>query len=238
MTNEHDSRWSDDVAAYALGALEADETRELEAHLEDCERCRSELRWLTAAVQVLPEGIERVEPPPRLRESVMTEVRADARREADTSGSRQHGGWLSRVRVGSFGWRPVAALAAVALALVAVAGYEVGSSDSGNGAGGSQSPVVTREATGLVARMVREGDGGTLELANVRELPNDRVLEAWVRRAGEVEAVPALFVPDHEGRASTRIADMDGVETVMVTSEPEGGSKAPTSAPLVTMPIP
>ncbi len=235
MTNEHDSRWSDDVAAYALGALEPAEASELEDHLEDCERCRSELRWLAPAVQVLPEDVERAEPPRRLRESVMAEVRADAKREAATSGSRQRSGWLSRIRIGSFGWRPVAALAVVALALVAVAGYEIGNEDSG---GGSGNPLETREDTGLVARMVPEGDGGTLELANVRELPNDRVLEAWVQREGEVEAVPALFVPDHEGRASTRIADMEGVETVMVTSEPEGGSESPTSDPLVTMPIP
>ena len=235
MTDEHDSRWADDVAAYALGALEPAEATELEAHLEDCERCRSELCWLGPAVQVLPEGVERVEPPRRLRESVMTEVRADARHEQATSDSRGRVGWLDRIRIGSLGWRPIAGLAVVALALVALAGYEIGSEESGSGSG---SPLVVREETGLVAKMVPEGDGGTLELANVRELPNDRVLEAWVQREGEVEAVPALFVPDHEGRASTWIADMAGVETVMVTSEPEGGSEAPTSDAIVTMSIP
>ena len=31
----------------------------------------------------------------------------------------------------------------------------------------------------------------------------------------------ALFVPDREGRAATTIADMDGVEVVMVTTEPQ-----------------
>ncbi|MBK5220333.1 MAG: anti-sigma factor [Thermoleophilia bacterium] len=237
MTNEHDSRCSDDVAAYALGALERGEASELEAHLEDCERCRSELRWLAPALQVLPDSVERMEPPQQLRDSVMAEVRAGAKREQATSGSRQRAGWLSRIRIGSLSWRPIAGLAAVALAVVAVAGYEIGS-DSGNGGGGSQDSIVTREDSGLVATMVPEGDGGRLELANVRQLPKDRVLEAWVQRGGEVEAVPALFVPDHEGRASTTIADMEGVETVMVTSEPEGGSKAPTSNPLVTMPIP
>jgi anti-sigma-K factor RskA len=237
MTNEHDSRWSDDVAAYALGALEAPEARELEAHLEDCERCRSELRWLAPAVQTLPEDVARVEPPPRLRESVMAEVRADARQAQVANGSRRRGSWLVRVRIGSLGWRPIAGMAAVALAVVAVAGYEIGSGDSGGG-GGQDITISSGEAPGVTAKMVREGEGGTLELANVRQLPDNRVLEAWVQRAGAIEAVPALFVPDQEGRASTTIADMDGVETVMVTSEPVGGSEAPTSNPLVTMPIP
>jgi hypothetical protein len=72
----------------------------------------------------------------------------------------------------------------------------------------------------------------------VRQLPDDRVLEAWVQREGEVEPVRALYVPDHEGHASTIVADIDGVETVMVTTEPKGGSELPTSDPIVTMPIP
>jgi len=63
------------------------------------------------------------------------------------------------------------------------------------------------------------------------------VLEAWVQREGEVEAVPALFVPNDEGNASTVIEDMDGVEVVMVTHEPKGGSETPTSDPIVAMKV-
>jgi anti-sigma-K factor RskA len=232
MTNEHDNRWSDDVAAYALGALEGEEARELETHMESCERCRSELRWLTPAVQLLPESAERVQPPPRLRESVMAEVRADAKRAQAESGGAARS-WLDRIHVGSLSWRPLAGLAAVALAVVAIGGYEIGSSDSG---GGSQPVTIkSQQDSGVFVEMVREDDGGTLKLANVEDLPSDRVLEAWVEREGEIEAVPALFVPDHEGRASTTIEDMDGVETVMVTREPEGGSEAPTSDPIVNL---
>jgi anti-sigma-K factor RskA len=85
-----------------------------------------------------------------------------------------------------------------------------------------------------MVRMVREGDAATLRLANVHDLPPDRVLEAWVRRDGEVEPVRGLFVPDRRGRASAMIPDMQGVDAVMVTAEPRGGSEAPTSAPMVT----
>jgi anti-sigma-K factor RskA len=236
MTNEHDNRWRDDVATYALGALEEDEARELEAHLEGCERCRSELRWLTPAVQLLPESAERVEPPRQLRDSVMAEVRADARRAQTADGSRQRGSWLDRIHLGALGWRPIAGLAALALAVVAIAGYEIGTDSSGGG----EQPVTlkSKQESGVFAEMVRLDDRGTLDLSNVDRLPSHRVLEAWVQREGEVEAVPALFVPDHEGRASTTIADMEGVETVMVTTEPEGGSESPTSDPIVTMEIP
>ena len=86
--------------------------------------------------------------------------------------------------------------------------------------------------------MVSEGDGGKLRLSGVDQLPPDKVLEAWVEREGEVEAVPALFVPNRNGQAETRIADMNGVEVVMVTEEPQGGSESPTSEPIMTMAVP
>jgi len=237
--NESHERWNDDVAAYVLGALDPAEAAELERHLEGCERCRERVRWLAPAVRMLPEEVERVEPPAPLRERVMAEVRADAAAagaaEPETRTGRKRAGWLRRLGGGAYGWRPLAGLAAVALVLVAFAGYEIGSGGSGEGGGGQA--ITSGEAPGVTAEMVPEGEGGTLRLANVHELPEEKVLEAWVRRDGEVEAVPALFVPDREGNASTTIDNMDGVEVVMVTFEPKGGSEQPTSKPIVTMPI-
>ncbi len=238
MTETNHDRWNENIAAYALGALDPGEAAELERHIEGCERCRSELRWLTPAARSLPESVERREPPRELRRKLMEEVRTDARASAAAPGGtarRPSPGWARRVHFGRLGWRPAAGLAAVALAAVAVTGYEIGSDGSG---GGPTSTVVAGHAPGVTAKMVSEGAGGTLHLANVKQLPEGRVLQAWVSRDGEVEAVPALFVPNREGNASTTIAEMDGVDTVMVTSEPSGGSRAPTSVPIITMDVP
>ena len=122
---------------------------------------------------------------------------------------------------------------AVVLVLVAgVVGYEVG--NSGGGSGGA---TYTGSEGRVTAEVVRSGGGAELNLAHVGQLPPDRVLEAWVQREGEVEPVKALFVPDRDGNASTMIADMRGVEIVMVTREPAGGVSAPTGEPLVQVPI-
>jgi anti-sigma-K factor RskA len=238
--NESHQRWNDEVAAYMLGALDPAEAAELERHLEGCERCRERVRWLEPAVRLLPEEVERVEPPAPLRERVMAEVRADAAEagapERATRAGRRSGGWLSRFGGGAFGWRPLAGLAVMVLALVAVASYEIG--DGGSEGGGAAQVYTAGKAPGITAEMVAEEEGGgTLRLANVHRVPEEKVLEAWVQREGTVEPVPALFVPDREGNASTMIEDMDGVEVVMVTFEPKGGSDAPTSKPIVTMPI-
>jgi anti-sigma-K factor RskA len=242
MTETNHERWSEDVAAYLLGALEPAETAELERHAEGCERCQAEIRWITPAVDALPECVERLEPPRELRERVMAEVRFDAEPEAVFTDDPAAAGifgrasnWLRELGSGPMGLRPVVGFAAAILVVAAVAGFAIGGgigSDSGQ-----TSTVVSGKAPGVTAKVISSDSGGTLHLANVKQIPDDRVLEAWVQRDGEVEPVEALFVPNSKGQASTELPDMDGVEVVMVTTEPKGGSKSPTSAPIVTVSV-
>jgi anti-sigma-K factor RskA len=222
--NDH-NRWSEDLAAYMLGALQPDEEAGFERHLESCERCQGEVRWFGPAVQSLSESVERQEPPPQLRAALMAEVRADVEPERRPAKRRSRSWFL----------RSAMAFAVLILAVAVIAGYEIGGggSDDGNGR-----RVVRTSEHGIRVKMVQEGDGGTLHLANLHQLPPKKVLEAWVRREGTVEAVPALLVPDRRGQAETTIADMSGVDTVMVTEEPQGGSETPTGDAIVTMAVP
>lgn len=224
MTTSDHNRWGEDLAAYALGALDSQEVEAFERHLEGCERCREELAWLRPAVQALPESVARREPPKQLRQSLMAEVRADAP-AAEPARARSRRWFL----------KPAVGFAVLALLVAGVVGYEVGRDDSG---GGEPANTVVRQIGDMTVKMVQEGESGTLQLSGVPQIPSDKVLEAWVEREGEVEAVPALFVPDRHGQAETRIADMTGVETVMVTEEPHGGSEAPTGEPLMSMRVP
>jgi anti-sigma-K factor RskA len=242
--SDHD-RWSDDLAAYMLGALELGEATEFERHAESCERCRAEMLWLTPALQGLPEAVELVEAPPELRSRVMAEVRSDARRSGAVTASSEGGlrhratAWLRNLGSGPMGLRPVVGFAAAVLVVAAVAGFALGGGiGSGSGSGTSVSTVAVGHPPGITAKVIREGDRGSLRLAGLKDLPENRILEAWVRRDGEVEPVPELFVPDREGSASTTIDDMRNVDLVMITTEPAGGSEAPTSSPIVKVPIP
>jgi anti-sigma-K factor RskA len=246
MTENDHKRWSEDVAAYMLGALEPAAAAELEGHAAGCERCREEMRWLTPAVDSLPEGVERLQPPAELRARLLAEVRADGARAGARGEDRgrepglraRASSWLRDLGSGPMGLRPVAGVVAAVLVVAAVAGFAIGGGIGSGSDGRAESTIVSGEAPGVTAEMVSEGDSGTLHLANVKQLPNDRVLEAWVRRDGQVEAVEALFVPDREGRASTELPDMEGVEVVMVTKEPRGGSATPTGEPLISIDVP
>jgi anti-sigma-K factor RskA len=225
--NGHERR-GDELAAYLLGALEPGEAAELERHLAGCEECRTELEWLRPAVQLLPESVERVEPSPELRGRLMEQVRAETASAPAPSRRR-------RWSISGWSLRPAVGLAALVLVVAAVAAYAIGNGGSGDG---NTTTVVVGHSPEVTAEMVRDGGSGTLHLANLHQLPPDKVLQAWVQRGERVESAKTLFVPNQDGTASATIDDMDGVSTVMVTAEPRGGSVQPTSAPLVSVPIP
>ena len=227
MSENGHERHRDELAAYLLGALEPSEAAELERHLDGCEACRTELEWLRPAVQLLPESVPRVEAPPELRGRLMEQVRSEAEGAPAPRRTR-------RWSIGGWNLRPLAGLAAFALVVAAFA-YAIGSGDSG---GGNTTTVVAGRSPGVIAKVVRDGSSGTLHLTNLHQLPPDEVLQAWVQRGKRVVSAKALFVPNRDGTASTTIDDMEGVNTVMVTAEPRGGSVQPTSPPIVSVAIP
>ncbi len=234
MSEQDHERQREALSAYLLGALDPGEVAELEEHLAGCEECRTELAWLRPAAQVLPESVERVDPPSGLRARVMTEVRADAGDAGARGRSVSRGAERRRARGwSSFLLRPATAAAAVALIAAAALAFAIGDGGSGGGA----TTVTVGKAPGVTARMVSEGDSGTLHLANLRRLPSSQALQAWVERGKRVERAGPLFEPLADGTAVAVIDDMQGVRTVMVTAEPRGGGAFPTSAPLVSVSV-
>lgn len=225
MNGRQHEEQREELAAYLLGALSPDETELLELHVASCEKCREDLEWLRPAVKMLPEAVEQMQPPSELRERLMAEVRADVGRAPRTA---------RRGRLRTFLLRPAAGLAAVALIVAGVVAYTVGDGGSGGGA----TTVASGEAPGVTAKIVREGDSGTLQLAHVHSIHTDEVLQAWVQRDEEVESAEELFRPHEDGSARTPLRDLDGVEAVMVSVEPRGGSEFPTSDPIVAVNLP
>lgn len=79
MTNAHTSRHDELLPAYAFGALEGDDLRQLEAHLAaGCPECRRQLALLQGGLEALAASIPRIEPSSRTRERILR--RADGER--------------------------------------------------------------------------------------------------------------------------------------------------------------
>jgi anti-sigma-K factor RskA len=212
----------DDVAPYLLGALQSPDAERFERHLAECELCRADLERLRPVVDALPATTDPVEPPPELRGRIMAEVRRDAaqRRRAEHAARSGRPAWL----------RPVPALAAACVLLLAGVAVGIGLS------GGSSRTVDGQVAVAGGTATLRIDDGdGELRVAGLPSPPSDRVWQVWlVRGGGAPEPTDALFTTDREGRASVAVpGDLDDVDRVLVSEEPRGGSRAPTTTPKI-----
>jgi anti-sigma-K factor RskA len=226
----HD-RYVELVAPYLLGALDPAEREELEAHLEECKRCRHELDLLRVGVEALPVSVPQHDPPPELRERVMSVVRREAELlaaagpEADRPAAGAPSGdrprwWRPRLAA------PLAAAAAVAmLALVMLAGDDARTIDAGQAPSGSQ------------VRMLVHDEHATLVAEDLPAPPRGRVYQVWLKRPHrDPEPTRALFRPGDAGTASVDLpVSVDGLEAVLVTHEPLGGSAAPTRDPVIAI---
>jgi anti-sigma-K factor RskA len=236
MTANGHGRWDDTLAAYLLGALPDAEVGEFEGHLAGCERCRDEAASLHVAVDVLAVAVPPVNPPRDLKARVMRVVESEAEllRAAGTEADRP-----ARRRRGLRGLfpRPVitAAAAAAALAVGVVAGIAIVGGDDGGGGQRTLAARVTDPLAATTARASLVVDGSRAKLV-VRGMPapeSGRVYQVWLKRPGGSVPVPAgaTFML-RSGDVAIPRAVRDG-DQVMVTSEPEGGSPAPTRRPIV-----
>jgi anti-sigma factor RsiW len=77
MNDHHPGQENEQVGAYVLDALPADEVAAFEAHLASCLACRTEVAELREVVSVLPLALEPVEPPAALRDRISRALEED-----------------------------------------------------------------------------------------------------------------------------------------------------------------
>jgi anti-sigma-K factor RskA len=216
----HTDGCGSDVAAYALGALTDDETRRFEHHLDSCELCRTDLAALRPVVDALPGAAEPLQPPPALRKRIMSVVEAEAHERRQERRAPERRGWFS--------WRPVPALVAACLFLLA--GVGIGVAVLNDGTATYEGDCI--RGCEAVAMTIDEGHG-TLRVEGMPQPPEGRIYQVWTQRFGEdPEPTDALFTVDKYGSAHVDVpGDTNGVDQVLVTDEQRGGSPEPTTAP-------
>ena len=222
----------DDIAAYALGALEEPEAERLRAHLERCDECQRRLRWLEPAVELLPRTVEQLEPPARVRETLLETVRAEAPQEAREPPRAARESWWHRLGLAFL--RPATAVAAaVMLVIGAVAGYLIGE-PNGGGTSTLEAQAMPN-APHAQGTLERDGSSGILRVQGMPTLASNQVYEVWVQRNGKLEP-SSLFVPRTDHSADAAVPEgLDGADAVLVTREPRGGSEQPTSSPVLSV---
>jgi anti-sigma-K factor RskA len=209
MPSDH-RRWEEDVAAHALGALDVAEATAFETHLEECEDCRGELGRLASAVELLPASVEPLTPPPSLRRELMATVNAEATR----SGKAPSTGRGSRFRLPRL--RTLSAAAVACTLVIAVVPVEA---------------LAPRSDASAV--LVRTDGSWALDVDRLPRIPTRNVYQVWVRNERGLQP-STVFVLSRSGAATVPVPGrLEDGDQVLVTREPRGGSKEPTTAPLL-----
>jgi anti-sigma-K factor RskA len=230
-------RLHDDLAAYALGALEPDEAAEFERHIAGCESCRERIEWLRPAVDVLPASVEQRTPPETLRENLLATVRAEAAAgEARAAPAQARAPWWQGLRTVLS--RPAVAMTALIVLTVGVAaGYLIRGSGEEMPGGLVSATSLGPQAAQVSATLERHGDSATLHVQEMPELEPDEVYQVWVRRAGVMEP-RSTFVLAMDGGAEAAVpGPLSDADAVLVTAEPRPGSSQPTTEPLLEAPL-
>jgi hypothetical protein len=225
-------RWGEELAAYALDALDADAARGVTEHLAGCPRCEERLRWLSAAVDLLPASVPQYDPPPALRQRLMAAALEQATGRADPASARP----TLRARVAGWfaipGVRPaIAGLAATLLIVAGLVGYQLRGDDGGDS---TVSATALAPYSGASGALVVNGDRGDLHVAGLPTLGKGQVYQAWIATGEDIEP-SSVFVLAKDGTGEVSIPHgLSGADQVMVTREPSGGSTKPSTNPLIS----
>lgn len=219
-----------DVAAYALGALDAAEAEAFRRHLETCSVCQEELTAFQQVVNELPLASAPHKTPAAVRRRVMREVRADARaarRSAgDERGARLSGAsWLRR--------RSALVQAAAVLVIIGVVAAVIATRSPG-----PHSRVFTGQVVGTGSARLRVSPGhASLVVRHFAQPPAGKIYEVWLVH-GKNPPTPAmaLFSVTPAGNRIVNVpGNLKGVSAVLVTPEPMGGSPHPTHTPVISV---
>lgn len=235
--------WEESIGAYVLRALPEDEEVAFEAHLATCPVCRDQVEDLRMATEALAFAVPPVMAPANLRSRVMQVVEQEAELlraagpEADTPRARPASA-RPRRRTFSLDWlvKPAFALpaAVLLLAIGAIAGL-AGRSDSEPELISVAAQVSKKAAPNAEVHLQIGPTGATLVAEHLPDPPRGRVYQVWVKRRDlEPEPTSTLFLPRRDGSAAAAVpGSLEGIDAVLVSHEPPGGSPKPTSQPIL-----
>jgi hypothetical protein len=223
-----------------LGALGELEREGFERHVMSCSICRDELERLRPAAEMLPHSVPPIEPPASLKASLMEAVEREA---PGVREKRQGPAWRARVAGGLRGLsgaRPALVAGAACLLVAGIAlGFGLGRTERSEGERTVAARVDRARVPSGSATLAVPGNHrmAILRVRGMPTLPRGRVYEVWVERRGQV-LPESIFNVGREGNGAAAVPDdVRGARAVLVTREPLGGSRAPTEAPIVRVPL-
>jgi anti-sigma-K factor RskA len=232
MSEMERERFDELKEAFVLGALPYEERREFEEYLEAHPEQQAEIDELGAVAGLLALSPQEQEPPQELRRSIMAVVETEAVRPRAASG-------LARMRE-FLGIRSLA-LGAAALLVIGLSIWNVILQEHIHDLQG-QAPrdgrLVALEGSGAARQarvqvMILDNGQDVLMAEDMPPVPEEKTFQIWVVQ-NDVRKAGGLFEP-RERWVVTRVEiPLDEADAIAITVEPDGGSRQPTTDPMLT----
>jgi Anti-sigma-K factor rskA/Putative zinc-finger len=245
------------TGAYALDAVDGAERDRFEHHLRRCRPCGNEVRGLAETATTLAMAVA-MPPPGRLKQRVMNAVgvtrqvppAVDHRRRARLRfGSLPHGA----ARSSSWVPRLATAVAAVSLAVAVTFGILQISTqhqlDSARAQNQAIAAVIAAPDARIVTQATAAGGTGSVVVsraeakivftsAGLPALPATEVYELWLIGPPRIRPAGLLPSPSAGKTAPVLASGLAAGDKVGLTVEPAGGTRMPTTTPILLMTLP
>jgi anti-sigma-K factor RskA len=244
------------AAAYALGAVDADEERAIGDHLASCPMPHAEAREAIAAATALPASLEPVVPSQTLRSRVMSTIASTPQEHVlgtdepsapavlDEHGARRRDGAVGPMaaKAPRPWWRldllPAGLAAAGVAAVIGLGAWNVSLSQQlaqreatlrAVAAADAAFPVTGAAGSGWIL----ETDTGAVFLADaLADLPADRIYELWLIEA-DGRAVAVGMIDDTDGPVVAELERAIATATTFAVTVEEARVDQPTSEPVL-----
>lgn len=245
MSDEHCLPHRDNLAAYALGALDAGDIAALESHLVDCQDCQSEVADYRSVASGLLQAIPPKTPPPRLRRELIARLPSNQRRTLKPFAN-------------VFGRFPIGQVASTVVLLILL-GLNIFSSLQIRELRQAQTVLAERlsqdqtaiamlaypstqafpvqaDVENIAGSMLVDKDKrvAVLVLWNLPQVEAGQTYQVWLIDSEGGRTSGGLFKPEEDQRYTTTTIwspnPLEQYEGVGVTVEPEGGSEGPTGS--------
>ena len=233
------------LPAYALGAVDADEARQIEAALQQSPELRAELVRLERVMNDLHQAVLPMTPPSDLRDKIIAQaVQSDNATQAVTDNNIIAPNFARR--------RQILVMAAILGVVLLGVFLWMQFNDETIAPPDPIATILEDEAAIHVAIMGTEGNEAiegefviasnhseaVLQLTNLNVLSSEQVYQLWLIRDNQ-RFNGLIFRP--ESSETTQLVslpeDFVNFDAIGVTVEPDGGSPGPTSDPIFAVPL-
>jgi hypothetical protein len=258
----------DDLTLFAMHSLESADLSRVSEHLASCVSCRGELQRIRTDLAAVALTVPEVSPPPRVRERLFAEIRQESIHQLGGTPKYAGAApprWWAATYVGALMLAIAAGLlwtenARLRFQLTALrqelrqeqtqhqqeqaslenASHVLAMLNSRSAVHVRMMPGPAKQEPHAEAIYSREQGRLLLMASNLRSLPPHKAYQLWILPMQGPPISAGMLKPDAKGCATMMVPQTPAVEAkgFALTVEPEEGSPAPTSNPVLVGEVP